>query len=97
MATSEQLITLQQNMELETLPELAGQINTALASAEALVLDGSAVRSIDAASLQLLLATILAAREKSIHCHWREAAAPLRNAAARLGLTDELSLTEKEQ
>ena len=97
MATNEQLISLDQHLGLETLPELAKRFSTTLASGDSLALDGSAVRSIDGAAMQLLLAMLRTARKEGIPCRWQEVAPPLVDAAALLGVSDELLLAEAEQ
>ncbi len=95
--TSSKPITLDAHLEMETLSGLAKEILEPLQQGEPLVLDGSGVQSIDGATIQLLLAAVQTAEQKKVPCSWRQPSASLKEAAALMGLTDELLLEVTEQ
>jgi anti-anti-sigma regulatory factor len=96
MTSSNSKVQLDAHLELAVLPELVQRLQEPLAQGKPLVLDGSAVQSVDGASLQLLLAATRAARQEHIPCGWHQPSPPLKKAAALLGITDELLLEVTE-
>ncbi|WP_456406100.1 STAS domain-containing protein [Thiolapillus sp.] len=95
--TSSKPITLDAHLELDLLPALAKEILETLEHGESLELDGSKVQSIDGATIQLLLAAVQTAEQKKVPCSWRQPSASLKEAAALMGLTDDLLLEVTEQ
>lgn len=92
MSGSNDNLHLDTHLELDMLPGLVQRIREPLTQGSPLVLDGSAVQSVDGAAVQLLLAAVRAAKQENIPCKWRQPSSSLRKAAALLGLTDELLL-----
>ncbi|WP_456372495.1 STAS domain-containing protein [Thiolapillus sp.] len=97
MTGSEQHITLNQHLDLDDLPRLAREIGAAIESGSSLILDGSAVNTVHAAAMQLLLATVRSARQKGLSCQWRQPSNALKEAAILLGMVEELSLDDTDQ
>ena len=90
MSNAEAIVPLPAHLGLEALADLAVALRKTLGSGQNLLLDGAEVKSVDGASLQLLLATLQTASHKGVHCGWRAASTVLKDAAALAGITEEL-------
>ncbi len=89
-------ISLPPHLSLDVLPELAVALRKALTADQGLLLDGAEVKSVDGASLQLLLATLQTASHKGVHCRWQAVSPALKDAAALAGIRKELSMDETQ-
>ncbi|WP_456447459.1 STAS domain-containing protein [Thiolapillus sp.] len=92
----ESSISLPPHLSLEVLPDLAVALRKALLADQGLLLDGAEVKSVDGASLQLLLATLQTASHKGIHCRWQAVSTALKDAAVLAGIRKELSMDETQ-
>ncbi len=85
------LVTLDSNLGIERCTALRDTLSAALAE-PSLQVDGDAVERVHSASLQLLAAWWRHRRTAGLDTAWSDCAAPLRDAAGRLGLDATLGL-----
>jgi anti-anti-sigma regulatory factor len=85
-------IVLDEDLELAGAGVLLKQLRKAVDKKCSLVLDGSQVRVIDTASLQLLVAVFRQAQQQQTGISWLQPSESLRNNAALLGLDTHLCL-----
>lgn len=88
------LITLSERMGMVQAKRLHPELLNALGSGLPIVIDGSLVQQIDAASLQLLVSLWRTAGDQGIECRWSGASKWLTHAAGLIGVADLLQLTE---
>ncbi len=85
-------ICLESHLDMDALPALAQALRNALAEKAPLLLDGSRVKSINGAALQLLLAATQSAQQADISFNWHQPSPPLERAVELLGLSNDLEL-----
>ncbi len=85
-------ICLESHLDMDALPALAQALRNALAEKAPLLLDGSQVKSIDGAALQLLVAAARSAQQAGSSFRWRQPSPALEKAVGLLGLSNDLEL-----
>lgn len=85
-------IVLDEDLELAGAGDLLKQLRKVTDNKCSLVMDGSQVRVIDTAILQLLVAVFRQAQQQQTGISWQQPSESLRNAAALLGLDTHLCL-----
>jgi anti-anti-sigma regulatory factor len=84
------VVALPSSLAIRDVAAVAAALRASLA-AGVLVVDASAVSTVDTAGLQVLLAAERSARERGIPARWLGPSEPLRRAAAALGVEHALS------
>ena len=85
-------IVLDEDLELAGVGVLLNQLRKAVDKKCSLVMDGSKVRVVDTAILQLLVAVFRQAQQQQTGITWLQPSESLRNTAALLGLDTHLCL-----
>jgi len=91
------VVTCAERLSIEDVSTLRDQLQEALNAGRPVSIDASRVERADTASLQLLCAFFRTAHERQVHARWQSPASALRDAAARLGLTESLALNSSEK
>lgn len=90
-------ICLESYLDMDALPALVQALRTALAETSPLLLDGSQVKSIDGATLQLLVAASRSAQQAGIPFSWHQPSTTLERAVALLGLNNDLESGDNKE
>ncbi len=90
-------ICLEPHLDMDALPALAQALRDALAEKAPLSLDGSLVKSINGAALQLLLAATRSAQQAGIPYSWHQPSPALERAVSLLGLNNDLELGDNKE
>jgi len=83
-------ICLEPHLDMDALPALAQALRDALEEKSPMMLDGSQVKNISGAALQLLLAAARSAQQAGISFRWHQPSPALERAVALLGLDNDL-------
>jgi|LWDU01.1.fsa_nt_gi anti-anti-sigma regulatory factor len=83
-------IKLQSQLGIQIVSDLKAELETAIAADEGIVLDASAVETVDSAALQLLVALVQYAALKKCDIEWREPASAFLEAVKLMGLNGAL-------
>jgi anti-anti-sigma regulatory factor len=87
-------IVLDEQLSIAQVATLYGTLRAVLAGGGSVTLDGSAVREIDTAVLQLLASFSRSSVALGVDCTWQGVSAALRRAATLIGLSDALQLPD---
>lgn len=80
------------NLDIVTVRDLYGRLQSALDCPGALVIDAAQVNRVDGAAIQVLVAFFSAAKRNGRCCIWSAVSDPLREAVRLTGLESALSL-----
>ena len=95
-SASSETIVLAEDLELASAAGLQAEWRKLTDKKCNLTIDGTQVRVIDTAILQLLVVLLREAREKKLCVNWSQVSEVLRDSAALLGLADMLDLGPAE-
>jgi anti-anti-sigma regulatory factor len=85
-------IVLDERISIAQVAVLHRSLQEALCAGAPVAVDGSGVKEIDTAVLQLLVSLWLSSRAQGIDCAWQGISEGLRRTAALIGLTEALHL-----
>ena len=88
---SDNVFTIQATQDISTVTTIHSELKELLTN-EKVILDGGQVERIDGASLQLLYAFIVEAKDKNVEVSWSSVSDTLENSAKLLGMEDALRL-----